>query len=108
MRIIKKFIAFYKNNPDMLGRIVLIIAVIGTLALAIYLSGPKPDLDQPNLPTPKSATSPKNEAALSNALPFEIASEFASTTGVTVGAGGIVLILLLGTIVDLLSGGKKE
>jgi len=101
MKFFRDLSDLLKNDSDLLGRIVLILGVFAVLALAIVLSGPKPDEDSYLLPTP----TPAIEVNASNAyiytplaFPF---SEYATTTGVAVGASGVVIILILGTLIEL-------
>jgi hypothetical protein len=101
MKFFRDLSDLLKKDSDLLGRIALILGVFAVLALAIVLSGPKPDEDAYLLPTPTpvfeaNANTVYNTTPL--AFPF---SEYATTTGVAVGASGVVIILVLGTAIEL-------
>lgn len=108
MKFLRDLSDLLKKDSNLLGRIVLILGVFAVLALAIVLSGPKPDEDSYLLPNP----TPVIEANASNvyqitplAYPF---SEYATTTGVAVGASGVVIILIFGTVIELWRDRKEK
>jgi hypothetical protein len=108
MKFIKKAIATLRRNPDLIGRVLMVIVVIAVLALAIFLSGNKRAIDEISLPTPTVENAPAVvETTESNFPPYDVFSEFASTTGVVVAAGSVVFILMVGIFIELLKG-KKE
>ncbi len=86
----------------------MIIVVIAVLALAVFLSGNKRAIDEISLPTPTVENAPAAiETTGSNFPPYDVFSEFASTTGVVVAAGSVVVILIVGVFIELLRE-KKE
>lgn len=104
--------AFFRNiwvaltkDPNWGGRILLILMVIAVLILAIFLSGPKPD-ESSYLPTPTPAAS-----GLSNPLISPVATsspEYVQATGVIVAVSTVVLIILIGTAIELLRDKKQN
>lgn len=109
MNLLKKTFQSLKNNPDLLGRIFSTLAVIVILAVAIYLSGTKPEIDSGPLPTPTIASALDAAEPVVNSTPVNgLFSEFASTTGVVITTLGVVFILLMGTFIELLSSRKKQ
>lgn len=109
MKFIKTTFGQLITNGTLLGRIVMILAILGILALAIVLSGPKPDNDLIPLPTPTAALASENSSAkIVETLAYDPFSDYAQTTGVAIGAAGLVLILLLGTFIEIISGRKSR
>lgn len=104
--------AFLKNiwaaltkDPNWGGRILLILLVIAILFLAIFLSGPKPDAST-YLTTPTPMAS---ELANSLTSPAAISSpEYVQATGVIVAVTSVVLIILIGTAIELLRDRKQN
>ena len=97
------------TDGTLLGRVLMILAIFGILALAIVLSGPKPDNDLYPIPTPTAVTAPESvNPKLVETLAYDPFSDYAQTTGVTVGAAGLVVILFLGTFIEILSGRKNK
>ena len=87
----------------------MILAILGILAVAIVLSGPKPDNDLVPLPTPTAASASESTTPkIIETLAYDPFSDYAQTTGVTVGAAGLVMILFLGTFIELVSGRKSK
>lgn len=104
MNLLNKTFLSLKNNPDLLGRIFSTLAVIAILAVAIYLSGTKPEINSAPLPTATVARALDSAETVVTSEPVnELFSEFASTTGVVVGTLGVVFILLMGTFIELLT-----
>lgn len=88
-----------KDN-DLTSRIVLIVAVLGILFLAIFLSGPKPsDIDEQTL-TGATTPIPTLQAKISNLTPEELA-EYSNTLGVLAGVIMILMIIELGTLIEI-------
>jgi hypothetical protein len=108
MKFIKNAVSALRRNPDLIGRVMMIIVVIAVLALAIFLSGNKRAIDEINLPTPTVENAPAAvETAEDTSQVYDVFSDFASTTGVVVAAGSVVFILLIGIFIDLVSGKKN-
>ncbi|MBP9041187.1 MAG: hypothetical protein KBF64_05365 [Anaerolineaceae bacterium] len=104
--------AFLKNiwaaltkDPNWAGRILLILLVIAVLILAIFLSGPKPDASV-YLTTPTPVASEQTNALTS---PTAISSpEYVQATGVVIAVATVVLIILVGTAIELLRDRKQN
>lgn len=97
------------TDGTLLGRVLMILAILGILSLAIILSGPKPDNDLVRLPTPTAAVASESTTPkIIETLAYDPFSDYAQTTGVTVGAAGLVVILFLGTFIELVSGRKSK
>jgi hypothetical protein len=108
MKFIKNSVSVLQRNPDLIGRLLMIVVVIAVLALAIFLSGNKRAIDEISLPTPTEENAPAAVETSESTFPaYDVFSEFASTTGVVVAAGSVVFILMVGIFIDLL-GDKKE
>lgn len=102
MKFLRDLANLLKKDADLTGRIALIIGITAVLALAIFLSGPKPKYEETFTPTPI----PTDMGAFTNTntveFPFDRpVSEYAQTTGVAVGVVAVVAILLFGTILEL-------
>lgn len=86
------------RDPNWGGRLLLIILVIAILFLAIFLSGPKPE-NHMILPTPTALPAGSTNSMI---LPDQTSSsEYVQATGVIVAVITIVLIILIGTIIEL-------
>jgi hypothetical protein len=108
MKFIKNAVTTLRNNPDLIGRVLMIIVVIAVLALAIFLSGNKRAIDEMSQPTPTAENAPATvETTEDTSQAYDVYSDFASTTGVVVAAGSVVFILMVGIFIELL-GEKKE
>lgn len=90
-----------KKDANLGGRVILVLAVIGVLIIAILLSGPKPDEESAQsvsmTPTPLPTTfifSP----IVKNSEPFY---ELSKITGLIVGVITVLLIIEVGTIIEL-------
>ncbi len=102
MKFLRDLTNLLKKDPDLTGRIALIIGITAVLAIAVYLSGPKPTYEETLTSTPI----PTNTGAITDTntveFPFDRpVSEYAQTTGVAVGVGAVVVILLIGTVLEL-------
>jgi len=109
MKFIKEIFGQLKTDPNLVGRILMILAILGVLALAIFLSGPKPDNDLYPIPTSTkvlAAESPNPK--IIETLAYDPFSEYAQTSGVAVGAAALVVILLLGTFIEILSQDRNK
>jgi hypothetical protein len=106
MRTIKQIFLTLKSDPNLSGRILLILAVIAVMLVAIFLSGQKPDGGNANsvnqTPTPIPSTFVVQPVV---STPEEVV-EVGQTNGVIVGVGVIVLIVIGGVLVELLQ--KKK
>jgi len=104
MKILKGFSTFIRKDPDLLGRVGMVVVVLAVLAVAILLSGPKPDesLASATTPTPMPAAVSQTTSEI-NPYAYDPYADFAQTTGVVVGTAGLVLILLAGSIIELIS-----
>jgi beta-lactamase regulating signal transducer with metallopeptidase domain len=108
MKLIKNTVSTLKRNPDLMGRLLMMVVVIAVLALAIFLSSNKRAVEEMSLPTPTAENAPNNVETPESTLPaYDVFSDFASTTGVVVAAGSVVFILMVGIFIELLRG-KKE
>jgi hypothetical protein len=109
MKSVKNFFSQIMSDSSLIGRILMVISILGILALAIFLSGPKPDNDLYLVPTPTAVSAPESVTpSIVETLAYDPFSEYAQTTGVTVGAAGLVVILFLGTFIEILSGSKDK
>jgi hypothetical protein len=87
----------------------MVVVVLAILAVAILLSGTKPDDDFASITTPTplpaaaSQSTPKTDT-----LAYDPYADFAQTTGVVVGTAGLVLILLAGSMIELISDKRKS
>jgi hypothetical protein len=88
-----------KNDPNIVGRLILILAVLGVLITAMLLSGPKPDSQEfaslTPTPLPFDFIIPP---VVTNNPPL---SEYAQTSGLIVGVAAIFLIVIVGTVFEL-------
>lgn len=113
MNILKVVSAFFLKDPDLLGRVIMVLVVLAVLTVAILLSGPKPDesLASAMTPTPMPAAASQSTSE-TETFAYDPYADFAQTTGVVVGTIGLVLILLAGSMIELISdrrtSGKKS
>ena len=107
MKLTKDGISVLKQHSDLISRVLMVIVVIGVLALAIFLSrnNQSTEVMHPT-PTPISAET-VTDIVESNSAEEELIADYASTTGIVVAAGSVVLLLLGGIFIELLSY-KKE
>ncbi|KAF0110662.1 MAG: hypothetical protein FD147_1519 [Chloroflexi bacterium] len=108
MNIFKNIIKTIKKEPNIGGRLILVIAIIGVLIVANLLSGPKPDdhISQSVSLTPTSIpTTFLFPSAVKNNEPL---SDYSKTTGLIVGALAILLIIEIGTMVELNRNKKSD
>jgi hypothetical protein len=90
-----------KKDPNIAGRIILVLAIIGVLVFAILLSGPKPS-DYDVLPNSITSTPlPANFVISPVVSNSEKNSEYQTTYGLIVGAIAVLLIIEIGTIIEL-------
>jgi len=102
MKFLRELANLLKKDRDLTGRIALIIGVTAVLALAIFLSGPKPTYEETLTPTPIPTEFGSITNTNSVEFPFDRPiSEYAQTTGVAVGVVTVVVILLIGAILEL-------
>ena len=81
------------------GRIFMVLAIIGVLAVAILLSGPKPiDPYDTSLQNSQTVT---QTAASSLTMEFEEDPDYSVTIGLIVGVGAILAIVVFGTLLKL-------
>lgn len=109
MKFFRDLAILLKKDADLTGRIALIIGITAVLALAIFLSGPKPTYEQTLTPTPI----PTDIGTITNTntveFPFDRpVSEYAQTTGVAVGVVAVVMVLLIGTVLELVRDNRKR
>ena len=98
MTLLKNIWKSVNKDPNLVGRLLLIALVIAILFAAMALSGPKPDDEIPLRPT----KIPVQQLTPSTALPSTPPSpEYVQTTGVIVAVFTIVLIVLIGTLIEL-------
>jgi hypothetical protein len=109
MNFIRKAFLRLSKNRDLSARILLVLVVIGALGFAIFLSGPKPDsLEDYAMyftPTPLPTNFPIPMPVYTTQT---VSPEYAQTTGVMVGVITVVLIVVLGTLYELLRSKKSE
>jgi len=109
MKFFKDGIFVLRQHSDLVSRVLMGIVVIGVLALAIILSGNKNHSTEvvPPTPTPMAAET-VTDIVESNSAEDELYADFASTTGVVVAAGSVVLLLLGGIFIEILSNKKEQ
>lgn len=92
---------FHKINadPNILGRVLLVFLVILILFAAIALSGPKPNDDI--LPTLTPTPYPTNFVIPTLSILAEPSPEYTQTNGLIVGAVTILLVVVIGTVVEV-------
>ena len=98
MTLLKNIWKSVTKDPNLISRLLLIALVIAILFAAIVLSGPKPDNQIPLRPTkiPVQVLTP------STAMPSTPPSpEYVQTTGVIVAVFTIVMIVIIGTLIEL-------
>jgi hypothetical protein len=89
-----------KNDPNILGRLILILIVIGVLITAMVMSGPKPiDQDSAALTPTPLASEFILPSIVENSNPF---AHYAQTTGVIIGVVAVLLIVVVGTVIELI------
>jgi len=98
MNFLKKTCKWLTIESELGGRILLIVLVFAILGAAILLSGPKPQ-DHMLVPTPRpkqlTGTPVGNSSAV---IP---STEYVQTTGVIVAVVTIILIIFIGTLIQL-------
>jgi hypothetical protein len=91
------------KDPELGGRIILVLSVLTVLIIAILLSGPKPV--ELSTATPIAQSSPTPAATENSIIPFrtitEDGVETPVTTGVIVGALAVLLIIEIGTWMEI-------
>ncbi len=109
MTIFNKISAALKKDPDLVSRILMIVVILVLLAFAIRLSGTKHESGEFPAATPTPVPLVENAAgAGSETLPYDPLSDYAQTTGLVVGAGGLVLVLFVGILIELFSERKSK
>jgi hypothetical protein len=109
MNFFRELANLLKKDTDLTGRIALIIGITAVLALAIFLSGPKPTYEETLTPTPVPTDIRTISGTNTVEFPFDRpVSEYAQTTGVAVGVVAVVAILLLGTALELVRDKAKR
>jgi hypothetical protein len=109
MKPLQNLIAFLKKHADILSRGVLIAGVIAILFLAIDLSGTKTESDEALLATNSQiGTLPASSLQAIATLTPQPSTEYGETAGVIVGALAVVVVLLLGTFVEILTSKNKQ
>lgn len=98
----KKIFFAFISDSDLRGRIIMFLVILGVLVVAILLSGPKP-VEYADLPAGggPQATTVKSEPQPTPGFLDEEKSEYPITTGVIVGAAAILLIVEVGTLLEL-------
>ncbi len=91
------------KDPELGGRIILVLSVLGVLIIAILLSGPKPvDIYTEATIVQRSPTPAATESALiAPRLDPEDGVDPPITTGVIVGALAVLLIIEIGTWMEI-------
>lgn len=109
MTIFNKISAVLKKDPDLVSRILMIVVILVLLAFAIRLSGNKPEADELSTVTPTIAPLAVSASETVNeSLAYDPFSDYAQTTGLVVGAGGLVLVLFVGILIELFSERKSK
>ncbi|HPS41631.1 MAG TPA: hypothetical protein PK040_03440 [Anaerolineaceae bacterium] len=105
MNFIKKFWKWLTVESEWGGRILLIVLVFAILGAAILLSGPKPQ-DHMIIPTPR----PKQLTGtpVANGSAVIPSTEYVQTTGVIVGVVTIILVIIIGTLIQLKQDQKRQ
>jgi hypothetical protein len=90
-------------NPSIGGRILMILAILGVLAIAILLSGPKliDVSDQPSTGHYVPTQTSDDYLQLPGITNTKSASEYPVTLGIIAGAAAILLIIEIGTLIEL-------
>jgi hypothetical protein len=107
MRTLKQIFITLKNDPNLSGRILLILAVIAVMLTAILLSGQKPDAGKANLLNQTPTPIPSTFVVQPIVTTPEEEVEVGQTNGVIVGIGIIVLIVMGGVSIELLQKRKS-
>ena len=91
------------KDPAIGGRIVMVLAVIGVLVIAILLSGPKPveNSEQSANGSDSPVQTSDNYLQLPGITNVKSASEYPVTTGVIVGVVAVLMIIEIGTLIEL-------
>jgi len=90
-------------KSELTGRIIMVLVILAVLATAVWLSGPKPAMP-PDAPPQHSQITPKpSDRPLTPAEEKveKISSEYPVTFGVIVGATAVLLIIVVGTLIEL-------
>jgi hypothetical protein len=106
----KKSLLALIKDPDIGGRIFMVLAVIGVLVAAILLSGPKPvEYVDPTTVT-QAASSDVNSEMVQTPEPMvdESRTEYPVTTGIILGAVAVLLIIEVGTLLELKRNSKNN
>jgi hypothetical protein len=88
------------------GRLLLILMVIAILAAAMILSGPKPENHIITNPTRISKITPSPLAVVPT--PEVPSPEYVQTNGVILAVGTVVLIILIGTLLEIRRDKKRS
>jgi len=109
MKLFNKINATLKKDPDLVSRILMVVVILVLLAFAIRLSGNKPEAVELSAATPTLAPVAESVSGTANeSLPYDPFSDYAQTTGLVVGAGGLVLVLIVGILIELFSERKSK
>lgn len=105
MNFPKKFWKWLTIESEWGGRILLIVLVFAILGAAILLSGPKPQ-DHMIIPTPRPKQLTGTPVGDSSAvIP---STEYVQTTGVIVAVVTIILVIIIGTLIQLRQDQKRQ
>ena len=109
MKFLRDLTNLLKKDADLTGRILLIIGITAVLVLASILSGAKPTYEDTLTPTPIPTEAGSIAETNTVEFPFDRPkSEYSQTTGVAVGVSTVVVILLIGTILELVRDSKER
>lgn len=91
------------KDPDIGGRVFMVLAVIGVLVVAILLSGPKPIeyTEGSDVILVETVVSNSEIDQTPEVKVDESRTEYPVTTGVILGAGAVLLIIEIGTLLEL-------
>lgn len=105
MTFVKNIWKSLTKDPNLAGRLLLIALVIAILFAAIALSGPKPDDEIPLRPTKIPVQKLTPSAVVPSVPPSR---EYVQTTGVIVAVFTIVMIVVIGTLIELQRNKEKS
>ena len=90
-------------DPSLRGRVIMVLVIITIMVIAILLSGPKiTEVAENNEVASNDPTqTSENFLQLPGITNVESASEYPITTGVIVGAAAVLLIIEIGTWIEL-------
>jgi hypothetical protein len=107
MSFIRKWWQKVAVESSWVGRVLLILGVIGVLICAMILSGPRPDPNITPVPTATRTPVPVNVTPIIVHRTPVSSTEYAGTTGVIVAVLTVTLIVIIGTVIELARSTRK-